>query len=280
MLSWVHRLARWPLWALHGLGALGGWGVWLMSPSYRRVWRAQTQQAGLSGWARWSSIAHAGMQVAEMPRIWLGQPVPWRWEGAGAMDRALLHGQGLLFLTPHLGCFELTARAYAASHGAQKPITVMFRPPRKAALDEVLAQARSAPGLNPVPASVGGIKHMLKALKAGHAVGLLPDQVPPDGLGQWAPWFGRDAYTMTLPAKLAAVSPSPVLLLAWGERLPWGRGYVVHVRPWAESGEPPLSADPVQAAQQLNRAMQWVIGQCPAQYLWGYPRYKPPRAMS
>ena len=90
--------------------------------------------------------------------------------------------------------------------------------------------------------------------------------------GVWAPFFGRDAYTMTLSARLAAQSGATVLL-AWGERLPWGRGYVVHVSPMAV----PLADGLAEAAAQINAAMEDLVRQCPSQYLWGYARYKTPR---
>jgi len=104
-------------------------------------------------------------------------------------------------------------------------------------------------------------------------VGLLPDQVPPAGMGVWAPFFGRNAYTMTLAARLAAVKGVRVLLI-WGERRRWGCGYVLHVRPWLDVVGAPLAHEPQAAAAQINQAMQAVIGHCPAQYLWGYARYK------
>ncbi|MET5013232.1 hypothetical protein AAHH80_40045, partial [Burkholderia pseudomallei] len=63
-----------------------------------------------------------------------------------------------------------------------------------------------------------GVRQMLRALKKGETVGLLPDQVPPEGMGAWAPFFGRSAYTMTMAAKLVAQTRCAVVLLR-GERL-------------------------------------------------------------
>jgi KDO2-lipid IV(A) lauroyltransferase len=77
---------------------------------------------------------------------------------------------------------------------------------------------------------------------------------------------------MTLSARLAQQTGA-TLLLAWGERLSWGRGYTVHVSPLAET----LSDDKVLAATQINEAMEQLIQQQPGQYLWGYARYKQPR---
>ncbi len=113
---------------------------------------------------------------------------------------------------------------------------------------------------------------MIRALRAGGTVGLLPDQVPPEGLGVWAPFFGRPAYTMTLAARLALQTGAQVCL-AWGERLPRGAGYRVRVSGLGE----PLPEDAAEAAAAINRAMERLILQCPEQYLWGYARYKAPR---
>ncbi|MEY5098222.1 MAG: hypothetical protein RJA36_941 [Pseudomonadota bacterium] len=274
-------LAAWPLPLLHALGWAAGWLTWLASPAYRRRWRDNTRQAGLRGYARWASVGEAGKQVAELPRLWFGAPVAVRWDGAQHVEAALAQGSGMLFLTPHMGCFEVTAQAYAqrygvAASGAGKPMTVLFRPPRQAWLHEVLERARSRPGLAAAPTTLAGVRQLIQALKNGEAVGLLPDQVPPKGLGVWAPFFGRPAYTKTLSARFAR-TPRPPGLLAGGERLGWGRGFVVHVQPFADLVPEPLADDAVAAATQVNRAMEALVARCPQQYLWGYARYKAPK---
>ncbi|HYN59833.1 MAG TPA: lysophospholipid acyltransferase family protein, partial [Rubrivivax sp.] len=129
------------------------------------------------------------------------------------------------------------------------------------------------------PATLGGVRQMMRALRRGEAVGLLPDQVPPQGMGVWADFFGRPAYTMTLAARLALQSGAPIVL-AWCERLPQGRGFHLRLSRLAEP-LPMQDADgqTLQQAQAatINRAMQQLIMQCPQQYLWGYNRYKGPR---
>ena len=103
-------------------------------------------------------------------------------------------------------------------------------------------------------------------------MGLLPDQVPPEGMGQWAPFFGKSAYTMTLAARLALQTGAGVVLI-WGERLSFGRGYRLHTRSLGHD----LSSDLDTAVVQINQAMEETIRQAPHQYLWGYARYKQPR---
>jgi KDO2-lipid IV(A) lauroyltransferase len=265
-------LSTLPLALLHGLGWAVGWAAWLGSPTYRRRFGDNAAQAGLARLG--ASIGHAGKLVAELPRLWMGRPVPVLWDGEALIDAAHAQGRGIVFLTPHLGCFEITAQGYAARYApGHGPITVLYSPSRKAWLRELVDTARNRPGLAAAPATLAGIKQMLKALKSGQAVGLLPDQVPPEGQGVWAPFFGRDAYTMTLSARLARQTGAAVLL-AWGERLSGGRGYVIHLRPMEEA----LDADPARAAAQVNARMEGLIRECPQQYLWGYARYKAPKA--
>lgn len=272
MISLFKLLSSLPLALLHGLGWALGWLTFLVSPTYRRRLRTNAAQAGVAtrDWLR--AVGEGGKLVAELPRLWLGRPVPIFWDGQEQVQAALALSRGIVFLTPHLGCFEVTARAYAQVFGQTKPITVLFRPPRQRWLRALVQAARLRPGLQTAPTTLAGVKQMLQALKRGEAVGLLPDQVPPQGLGLMAPFFGRDAYTMTLSARLAQQTGATVLL-AWGERLAWGRGFVVHVQPL----ESALPADLQQAVTAINHAMEALILRCPGQYLWGYARYKQPR---
>jgi Kdo2-lipid IVA lauroyltransferase/acyltransferase len=272
-----HVFSRLPLLVLHALGAGLGWAVFVLSPSYRRRLWANARQAGVRPGVVWASVAHAGCLVAELPRLWLGRPVSVHWQGEALIERALKQGRGVLFLTPHLGCFEITAQAYAQRFGQQHPVTVLFRPARQPYLRDLLVQARQREGMRAVPTTLAGVKQLMKALVKAQAVGLLPDQVPPQGMGVWAPFFGRDAYTMTLSARLAQVSGAQVVLI-WGERLPWGRGYTVRVHDLQQLLGPKaqLSGQAHEDACLMNQAMQALIEQCPAQYLWSYNRYKDP----
>lgn len=273
MITLFKLMARMPLWLAHALGWSLGWCVFGVSGVYRQRFLANARQAGM-GWRQWrSAVGESGKLVAELPRLWLGQPVPVEWAGAELVEAALGRGRGVLFLTPHLGCFEVTAQAYAQRYGRSiQPMTVLFRPPRQRWLHTLVTAARARPGLHTAPATLAGVKQMIKALKRGESLGLLPDQVPPLGMGVWLPFFGREAYTMTLAVRLAQQTGA-VVLLAWGERLSWGRGFRVHVQPLASA----LPADSAQAATRVNQAMEALIRHCPQQYLWGYARYKQPR---
>jgi KDO2-lipid IV(A) lauroyltransferase len=286
MLSLVRWLARWPLPLLHVLGAALGWAAWLLSPAYRRRFEANARRGGITPAQRREAIAQAGRMTAELPYLWLRPharplaPQP-QWTGAEHVDAALARGRGLLILTPHLGAFEVIAQAYAERWGARAPMTALYRPARKAQLRELEETARSRPGLLTAPASLAGVRQMMRALRAGQTVGMLPDQVPPDGMGTWAPFFGAPAYTMTLAARLVQQTGAVPLLLACTRR-PHGAGWTIDVQPLPEPLPARADGQSEEAHQAacaavMNRAMEHAIRQAPGQYLWGYDRYKPPR---
>jgi len=282
MLKLFHTLSGWPLWLLHGIGALLGWATYWASPTYRRRFNDNARQAGIAPAEARPAIAAAGRMVAELPFLWLrpaNVPIKPRldWVGDELITQALQARRGLVLLTPHMGSFEVAAQAVAQRYAAQfGPITVLYRPARKAVLREVMDESRARPGVATAPATLAGVRLMMRALRRGEAVGLLPDQVPPDGMGVWVPFFGKPAYTMTLAARLVQQTGA-VALLIWGERLPRGAGYVVRVSAMAE----PLPADDATQAESaavINRSMERLIRQAPGQYLWGYHRYKTPRS--
>jgi KDO2-lipid IV(A) lauroyltransferase len=281
LLPWLSRRS---LRLLHALGALMGWLAYGLSPSYRRRLKDNATLAGVGAADRRAAVADAGRLVMELPRLWLrprDEPIadPVRWEGAELLDGLLARGRGLVLLTPHMGSFEVSAQAYAERYGARQPLTVLYRPARQPWLRELEETARARPALATAPANLAGVRLMLRALRKGETVGLLPDQVPPDGMGVWVPFFGQPAYTMTLAARLVLQTGAAVAVL-WTERLPQGAGYVVRALPLpvplpekAADG----SYDEAAAALAINRSMEAVILAKPSQYLWGYHRYKQPR---
>lgn len=274
MMTFLFKLFSWmPLWLLHGLGWALGWLVFAVSGTYRQRFLANSALAGYRFAQVRAAVGHAGRMTAELPRLWLGAPVPVRWMPAEGLERAVQRGKGIVFLTPHMGCFEVVAQAVARRYReTMGPLTVLYRPARQPWLSRLMEVARQRPGLVAVPTTLAGVRLMIKALRQGHAVGLLPDQVPPEGMGQWAPFFGREAYTMTLSARLAQQTGATVLLI-WGERLSWGRGYTLHCRELTT----PLADSLGEAVTQINQEMERLIRECPQQYLWSYARYKQPR---
>jgi len=287
MLTLMRWLARRSLAGLHLWGGFLGWLAYAVSARYRHRLCANARLAGLSDAERRASVAETGRMVAELPWLWLrpaDRPLGalLQWQGRDLIDAALDAGRGVVFLTPHLGCFEITAQALVECFPSRLRLTAMYRPARQAWLRTLEETARQRPGLDTAPAALSGVRQMIRALRRGDCVGLLPDQVPPQGMGVWAPFFGRPAYTMTLAARLVQQTGAQLILM-WGERLPGGDGFRLHVS--APPRPLPTSADNDEALQvacatTLNQAMEQLILQCPGQYLWGYHRYKSPRVGS
>ena len=284
MLLLIRWLSRWRLSTLHAWGACMGWLAYGLSPAYRQRFDANAAAAGLSRAQRRQAVAQTGRMVAELPWLWLrpaGRPLAGlvQWQGDGLISDALDAGLGLVLLTPHLGCFEACAQAIAERFGQRTRLTAMYRPARQPWLRSLEETARARPGLATAPAALAGVRQMIRALRRGEAVGLLPDQVPPEGMGVWAPFFGQPAYTMTLATRLVQQTGA-ALLLIWAERLPGGQGFVLRVSPPSQP-LPSAAADDAAlqqaCASALNREMALLIRQAPSQYLWGYHRYKQPR---
>lgn len=260
-----------PLSLLHVLGGGVGHLIYWLSPTYRRHLRENLAQAGFDPALRGQVAAETGKQMLELARIWMyplekALPLVTEVVGLEYVEAAQQAGKGIVFLTPHLGCFEITGQ-YLSSLG---DITVLYRPPKSDAAQELILAGRKREHLHLAPADLSGVRSLIKALKRGQMVGMLPDQAPKTGEGVWLKFFGRYAYTMTLAARLTETGA--VSLLTWGERLPGGRGYRIHFLPPTVE----LSGSTVERAKQINLEIEALVRQCPSQYLWGYNRYKKP----
>lgn len=268
----VFRLfGRLPLPFLHALGIGLGWLVYGLDRRYRKRLRANFAIAcGQNPRLLRRSIGETGKSISELPAIWgrdYADVLALVGEVHGWESIEALGGRGIVFMTPHLGCFEI-ASAYIAS---KRPLTILYRPPKLDSLAPLMQQARSRGAVTLATTDYKGVKLLLKALKSGESVGILPDQVPSFGDGVDAPFFGRDAYTMSLPTRLMQATGAQAVLVA-ANRLPRGRGYALHFEPLA------LNLSGPEAATSLNRAIEGLVRRFPEQYLWSYNRYKRPRS--
>ena len=248
--------------------------AWLLSPTYRRHMHENMVLAlGADGERRCRSaaIAHAGRQFLELPKIWLRpfEEVAARvikisgWE---LVETAMREGKGIVYLTPHLGCFEIAGQFLST----YAPITVLYRPPKRAWMQTLIETGRARKQQHIAAADLTGVRALLKALRKGEAVGMLPDQAPQAGEGRWLNFFGKPAYTMTLAARLTETGAS--VIMVWAERLPGGTGYHFHL----QAPTLPIVGTTEARAQQISHEIEVLIRQCPEQYLWGYNRYKRP----
>lgn len=276
MLILFEVLARLPLPVLHRIGALFGWLTYLLSGRYAARLRENLQKAGLAHSESESrdllhtNIREMGKGVMELPWVWR-RPFEEvvasvkQCHGWEHFEAARSSGKGVIVLTPHIGCFEVIGLYIAA----RMPMTCMYRVPRWKFLDTLMHAGRERGQMKLAATDLGGVRQLLKTLKRGEIIGVLPDQVPGNGEGEWIPFFGRPAYTMTLIGRLIESSGAAVVM-CHSERLPKGEGYALHFTP--------LSFDVhTSIPQQMNAALEAVVRKHPEQYLWSYNRYKVPR---
>jgi KDO2-lipid IV(A) lauroyltransferase len=277
----LRTLARLPLSWLHRIGATGGRAVFFLSGKLRARLLANVREARIAGddegdidrFARASAI-ELGKGALEIVPLWFGRAADMMakvtldasWD---AVQPLLGAGNGVIFLTPHLGGFELAGQ-FLAYH---MPITIMYRRPRMAWLDPLLRIGRAQGQAQLTTADTRGVRASLRALKRGEAIGLLPDQVPAEGHGVMAEFFGRPAYTTTLIGKLQQASGAPIVVLCT-RRLPDAAGFELTFHQLPE----PLPVDDAEAARALNAFQERIIRRCPEQYLWSYNRFKAPRS--
>ncbi len=257
---------------LHKLGSALGWAIYFCSQKSAKIIKYNIKNSKLAiddahlKQILNKNIAETGKSILETFAIWqkkepelltsIKQVHNW-----DVVEDALKQGSGIIFLTPHLGCFEITSIYY----GSKNPITVLYRPPKIRALEHYILIGRARTGVTLAEANTNGVRKLMQALKKGEAIGILPDQIPSAGEGEWADFFGLPAYTMTLASKLAEKTGATVIM-GYGERLANGAGYDLHLTQ--------LDNGAIATPALLNKAIEAQIAQKPEQYLWQYNRYK------
>ncbi len=269
----IHLIGRLPLKYLQSVGAFLGLLTYWFSPKDKALILENLSYAHqlYSFQANPKEVAKsAGKMLTDSLWIWqhptkaLQKTELIHWD---IVENAMAEGKGLLMLTPHLGAFEMIPRVLAEHF----PATIIYKPAKQHWLNDLIEEGRAHPRMNFVPANMQGVRQIARALVRGEAVGILPDQVPGNGEGVWAPFFGKPAYTAVLPAKIALKNNIPTIIFS-AIRKPDGAGWSVIAQRMSE----PFNTDPVAAATQLNHFLEQIIMNNPDQYLWMYKRYKHP----
>ena len=188
-------------------------------------------------------------------------------EGAALFDAALAGGRGLIVAAPHYGNWELLNQWLAT----RTPLAILYRPPESEIGEAFLQRARADAGdrVTQIPAEGSAVRHLFKRLREGGVVGILPDQQPKAGDGEFAPFFGVPALTMSLLPRLAARSGATVLF-AYCERIDWSPAFRLRIEA-APAGID--DADAKVGVAALDVAVEAIARRDLAQYQWTYKRY-------
>ncbi len=278
LLQWsIGAVGRLPLPAAQVLGAGLGSVIWLLPNRARRTASANIARCfpALTPAAHRrllrQSLQHLGRTVTDSAWVWTRPPaalesVVREVRGYDAVEAAQTAGRGVIFVSPHIGCWELVGTWLAR----RTPLTALYRPPRLRALEPIMIAGRERTGARLVPTDARGVRTLARALKAGEAIGILPDQAPPPGRGVIAPFFGEPARTMMLLSRLARQREVSVIFCVM-ERLPRGAGFRLHLLPAIEEVG---AADDIAAATAVNREVERCIALRPEQYMWSYRRFR------
>ncbi|MEX2367714.1 MAG: lysophospholipid acyltransferase family protein [Pseudohongiellaceae bacterium] len=193
-----------------------------------------------------------------------------RLEGFDLLKAAYGQNRGVIVIGPHLGNWELVG-LYLNTCGLGQTLQ-LFQAPRDPVLARLLSDARSRSGAQMVPTDNRGVGSLLTALRAGQVVGILPDQVPPESGGEYAPFFSVPALTMTLlPRLLRKTGARAIMVYAKRVRSKQGHGFEIIFRePDPRIYEPDLAT----SLAGLNSSVEVLAREAPEQYQWEYKRFK------
>jgi KDO2-lipid IV(A) lauroyltransferase len=270
-----------PLWLQRALGSLAGRVAQALNTREAKVARRNLEIIApqLSASDREEGVGEilraTGRNAMETLRVWTRSRranlrLIRATHGGALLDAALAAGKGLIIAAPHFGNWELLIEVLAA----RAPFTLVYRVPEKPAGDVFLRLARGGSNVQLVPAETNAMRPLWKALMDGGMVGVTPDQQPKFGGGEFAPFFGRQALTLSLIPKLAARSGAPVLF-AWTE--PVAGGFDVYFQ---AADEKIAGADLAAATAAMNAQVEAIACRDPNQYQWTYKRYtlRPPES--
>lgn len=181
------------------------------------------------------------------------------------LDEAVAEDRGVLLACPHLGHWELV-NYFLASH---YELLALYRPPKIAELDDFMTRSRERFGGQLIPASAKGIKTLYRELHHQKVLAILPDQEPGATGGVFAPFFGVEAWSMTLVNRLLKKTNAH-LLYCFAERKSYSH-YEIHLLPGDNKNYDP---DINKAVTALNAGVEKCILRCPEQYQWSYKRFK------
>ncbi|MBS5491335.1 MAG: lysophospholipid acyltransferase family protein [Sutterella wadsworthensis] len=276
---WLLKLcSRLPLRFLQVMGAALGGMTFKLSSELRERAKENLEQAGYSDPHLFERVGrNAGRQALESLWVWYRpadtvlSKITISEDTYAMVKEAMASKRPIVFMTPHVGCFEVLPVWLAATFYKEtgRKISVLYRPPKVGILRKLVGEARQAPGIEACPTTIVGVKRVIRNLKQGHTFGALPDQAPSKGEGVWADFFGRPAYTMTLPVRVAKQFDA-IRIFAWGVRS--GHGWHLEAERWDE----PLTGVLHEDAAAMNAKIEEIIRRMPEQYAWSYNRYKVP----
>lgn len=217
------------------------------------------------------SLQNTACTALEMGKAWVS-PVPTtislvtEYSGFDEFREAAQSGSGVILLAPHLSNWEVFGITACDKLNAN----FMYKPPKIEAMDRLLKETRSRNQVKLAPANRAGVAQLLRALKAGEMVGILPDQVPELEGGEYGKFFGQTALTMSLASRLIQRTNAKVFC-GFAKRLPNGAGFKLIIE---KAAQQVYSDDLLESVQGVNDSVQSCVEMATDQYQWEYKRFR------
>ncbi|OED35430.1 hypothetical protein AB833_29810 [Chromatiales bacterium (ex Bugula neritina AB1)] len=273
----LRLLSFMPLSVLHHIGNLIGRSFQILPNRHRRIIQRNLELCypDLTVVKRnefaASNLRETGKNLTELGAL-------WRWSkpkiealvveevNKQHLQSALNENKGVIIAAPHTGAWELIGLKLTCD----QPMHFLYRPNRRSQINSTILQARERFGGKCHPITRRGLSALVRALKNGELIGILPDQEPAADHGVFAPFFGLPAYTMTFLSNLAQKTDATVVFAVM-ERLPAAAGYRLH---YLQPDKEIYDEDPEVSSAALNRCIEQCIAIAPTQYMWSYKRFK------
>ncbi len=274
-LALIKLVGALPLSWARAVGAVLGWLAWLVQDrgslitqrnltfAYPDMEASERRRLARASMIETGKLATEICVTQQRDIHWLNKRI-FKTEGEAYITNELAKGKGIIFLAPHLGNWEVLSLTLP-SYGK---LTALYQPPKQAYLEPLIKKAREKTGAQLVPTNRKGVALLLRSLRAGGITAVLPDQNPNPGFGEFAPFYGQPAYTMTTVHGFLQRADCAVVM-GFVKRVPGG--FETYFLP-APEGIYSKNLDESLAA--LNVGVAECISYCPEQYQWEYKRFK------
>jgi KDO2-lipid IV(A) lauroyltransferase len=220
--------------------------------------------------ASYASLGRTTIETALLPTYSREQILDLveRTEGWEHVERSLAEGRGVMFVTGHLGNWELGG-SYVAARGV--PLEAVARRMENPLFDAYLNETRRRIGMTVIH-DADAVRRVPRAMREQHGVAFLVDQGAVGLASTWVPFFGRYAKTPRGPAVFALRLKTP-LLFACSLRQPDGR-FVIHFEPVPVESTGTLDADVDRIVASYTSTLERWVRRAPEQYFWHHRRWK------
>jgi KDO2-lipid IV(A) lauroyltransferase len=184
------------------------------------------------------------------------------------LNDCLNHQEQLLFITPHLGNFELAVLYVTNKY--KLCAQILYKPIKIKSINYLMQKGMSNEYITLCP--VNSKKDLLTTIrhfKNGMTIGMLPDSIASKNNGVWVEFFGQQIYASSLAGSLSIVPNTKTLLV---QCIRTASGYSLSVQKVE-----PVSDNPQQIVQQIYNQIELLVKENPTQYYWSYDRFRIPK---